>query len=124
MNDLDNFQLTDVQALYSSGAAVSKSSLYETMAHGAYNILTHRDKKLHAARRRTLSQGFSEQALRLYEDTIQTQISKFCTQIESSIVRATQAFEQTQAPEVWSESMDMAEWSSCLPFCPHIAVSS
>ncbi|KAF4634033.1 hypothetical protein G7Y89_g4073 [Cudoniella acicularis] len=51
------------------------------MVHRAANILTLRDKVQHGVRRRILSQGFSDSALRGFEPAILTQIEKFTNKI-------------------------------------------
>lgn len=51
------------------------------MVHKAANILTLRDKTQHGVRRRILSQGFSESALRSFEPAILSHIEQFVHKI-------------------------------------------
>ena len=67
--------------IYSHQSNVIKSDVYNQMVHRAANILTLRDKTQHGVRRRILSQGFSENALRGFEPAVLAQIEKFVRKI-------------------------------------------
>ncbi|KAH8588193.1 cytochrome P450 [Bisporella sp. PMI_857] len=67
--------------IYGHQSNVIKSDVYNQMVHRAPNLVTLRDKALHGVRRRILSQGFSESALRGFEPAILTQIEKFTKKI-------------------------------------------
>lgn len=77
------------------------------MVHRAPNILTQRDKKVHARGRRLLSYGFSESALRSYEDPVNNQVIPFCDYLVTSDEDA-----PVKAPssEGWSPPRNMADW--------------
>ncbi|RLM00574.1 hypothetical protein CFD26_108442 [Aspergillus turcosus] len=102
--------LSGVKAIYGVPSGVKKAKAYIEMAHGAPNILTLTDKKVHAYRRRFLSEGFSEKALRGYDATICAQIEKLVSVIESD----QQAAKGTGSG--WTSPMDMAKYSNYLFF--------
>jgi len=82
------------------------------MVHRAANILTLRDKAQHGIRRRILSQGFSENALRGFEPAILAQIEKFSNKISPS--------RDKDNDEKWSVVWNMArECKSSLLCIPH-----
>lgn len=73
------------------------------MVHRAPNTLTLIDKKQHGRKRRTISQGFGDNALRGFEDTIMSLVRTFC----DSLVQDTPVGE-------WSPPQNMARW--CMSF--------
>ncbi|KAF4458051.1 Cytochrome P450, E-class, group I [Fusarium austroafricanum] len=76
------------------------------MQHRAPNVVTAVDKKAHGLRRRILSQGLSDSSTRAFGDTIKKYVERLCQEIEGHPDTSTQ----------WSESYDMARWSSYLTF--------
>ena len=88
---------------------VKKSKGYRSMMAKVPNTITQCDKTLHAQQRRLLAHGFSDAALRAYEEPLHAQISKFCETIgdarEHSFGTAI-----SEDNRVWSEPKDMANW--------------
>lgn len=54
-----------------------KCSTYKFLAQQAPSTLTLTNKAQHGSRRRVLSQGFSENSLRLFEPKIEAKLDKF-----------------------------------------------
>lgn len=81
------------------------------MVHQALNTLTVRDKKDHGRRRRVVSQGFSDAAVRAYEPSMLALINRLCD-------RLLQPFGETSKPQPgeWTPSRDMSDWCKCS--CP------
>jgi cytochrome P450 len=70
------------------------------------NTLVFSDRKLHAARRKILNHGFSDNAIKSMEDAVVEKIRKWCEII------AQPKLEEKQ--DDWSQERDMAAWSSYL----------
>lgn len=91
------------------------------MVHRAPNTLTQRDKKLHGKKRRVISQGFSDNALRAFEGPITAQIQKFSGLLggnKNDYSTEDDLFTE-QSSENWSPVRDMARWcefSLSIPF--------
>lgn len=69
------------------------------MVHRAPNTLTLIDKKQHGRKRRTIGQGFGDNALRGFEDSIMVEVRKFCDQL----------FKDTP-PNEWSAPQNLGKW--------------
>ncbi|KAI1171197.1 putative cytochrome P450 [Nemania sp. FL0916] len=67
--------------IYGHGARVQKFKGYQALSSMAANTLTMSDKAQHAARRRFISQAFSQSSLRMLEPAIRSRIERFCRQI-------------------------------------------
>lgn len=112
-----------VQAIYGNPVSVTKSKVYDVMAYGAHNILTMTDKKRHSHRRRILSQGFSESALRRYDDMICAQIERLRLVIKDSCKkRAAMSAEKAQNT-TWSSAFDMASYCETHVFLIHYQIT-
>ncbi|OQE74125.1 hypothetical protein PENNAL_c0084G11992 [Penicillium nalgiovense] len=96
---------TGLKEIYAFTKQVQKSAAYGAMVHRAPNTLTLIDKKQHGRKRRTIAQGFGDNALRGFEDTIMGLVRTFC----DSLVQDTSAGE-------WSSPQNMAKWSNYLTF--------
>ena len=68
---------------------------------GAHNVHTCIDKSLHRRKRKVLSQGFSEQAIRTFEPTILKSIDVFLRQIALGLGKAQQ--------KEWTEPINMTD---------------
>ncbi|KAL3427036.1 fatty acid synthase alpha subunit reductase [Phlyctema vagabunda] len=95
-----------LQDIYGHRSNVIKSTIYNQMVHRAPNILTQRDKAQHAVRRRVMSYGFSENALRGFEPLIRAPIDKFCEKLLLSAGNA----------NAWSEPFNVSKWCDYLTF--------
>lgn len=98
--------------IYNHRSNVIKAANYETLVHRAPNTLTQRDKKLHGTKRRVISQGFSDNALRVFEAPVTAQILKF-----SALLGGTKNDDGTENEHLvqdsgdnWSPPRDMAAW--------------
>ena len=91
---------------------VKKSKGYLSMMAKVPNTITQRDKTLHAQQRRLLSHGFSDAALRAYEDPLHAHINNFCEVVgefkEQSPINIVSKDDQ-----IWSEPKNMADWCMC-----------
>ncbi|KAJ5822466.1 benzoate 4-monooxygenase cytochrome P450 [Penicillium robsamsonii] len=96
-----------VSDIYGYGAKVRKSQVYNTLVHRTANTLTMRDKKQHAQRRRIMSQGFSDAAIRSFEPRVQELIRTLCGLL---IVKDAGSVSE------WSAPQDMAKWFDYLTF--------
>ena len=88
-----------VAEIYAFTKQVQKSAAYGAMVHRAPNTLTLIDKKQHGRKRRTIAQGFGDNALRGFEDTMMGLVRTF----SDSLVQDTSAGE-------WSSPQNMAKW--------------
>ncbi|KAF2490392.1 benzoate 4-monooxygenase cytochrome P450, partial [Lophium mytilinum] len=96
-----------IKDIYSSGKNVQKCKGYLTMMHRVPNTITQRNKALHAKQRRLLSHGFSDAALRSYEETIDRHIQRLSEQLGSSCC---------ESDESWSCVRDMSRWTGYITF--------
>ncbi|EPS29076.1 hypothetical protein PDE_04025 [Penicillium oxalicum 114-2] len=96
-----------VSDIYGYGGNVRKSQVYDTLVHRTANTLTMRDKKQHAQRRRIMSHGFSDAAIRSFEPRVQELIQTLCDLL---IVK------DASADSEWSAPQDMAPWFDYLTF--------
>ncbi|GFF89445.1 isotrichodermin C-15 hydroxylase [Aspergillus udagawae] len=72
-----------LQDIYAHGKNFKKAQRYAAMVHRAPNTLTVIDKKKHGKKRRVISQGFSDAALKSHELVILEQIEHLCTQLKA-----------------------------------------
>ncbi|KAL1964516.1 hypothetical protein VTN77DRAFT_6942 [Rasamsonia byssochlamydoides] len=100
--------VTGLKDIYSHGKNFKKSKKYLAMVHRAPNTLTAIDKKKHGKKRRVISQGFSDAALKSHEDVVLQQINQLCTQL-----RMTEDG-QPVAEGQWAPARNMARWCKCL----------
>ncbi|CAI7651341.1 unnamed protein product [Penicillium manginii] len=119
----DRVSILDVQALepiYGFQANVQKSQWYQ----GFYDVSIFNaiDRKVHARKRRVMSQAFSSQALRGMEPLIISAIRDWCLALGDRHPQAMRNRE-TQSngvssghEEAWSIPKDMVHWSACVIF--------
>ena len=93
--------LTILPDIYGYGGKVRKSQVYDTLVHRTVNTLTMRDKKQHAQRRRIMSHGFSDAAIRSFEPRVKELIRTLCDLL---IVK------DAGSDGEWSAPQDMAKW--------------
>src|SRR5690606_180096 len=102
------------------GKNVQKSSFYSVMPPYPHAFDTHNviDKSLHGRKRRVLSQGFSEGALRAMEDQVLDHIRLFCKGLGASntVVEHGSKKQSAAAAETPSEPRNMSFWSNWLTF--------
>lgn len=86
------------------------------MMHRVANTITQRDKTLHARQRRLLSHGFSDAALRNFEEAIAAHVNNFCHHLIED-ERQSGEVGSIMGEREWSSTKDMALWceSTCLP---------
>jgi cytochrome P450 len=114
---------TALRDIYSGSKNFQKSPNYRVLRHQAANTLTMINKKEHARRRRIISQGVSDAALRAHEPTILAHIKK-CFDIvldtdEKSlgIVYPTSPITSTSGrSEGWTPARNMSDWFNYLTF--------
>ncbi|OOF94194.1 hypothetical protein ASPCADRAFT_208737 [Aspergillus carbonarius ITEM 5010] len=90
--------------IYGFGRNTQKSKLYSAMVHRAPNTLTLIDKKAHGRKRRIISQGLSDAALRRYQPAILKHINELCTVLVGS------------KPGDWSVPRNVAHYFNFLTF--------
>jgi len=94
-------------------ANVGKAEFYDSFVHPAPNTHNARDKALHARKRRVLSHGFSDGAVRSMERFLIGNIDLFCANIAPANDSAPShpASDNTKG---WSEPRCMTDWCSYL----------
>ncbi|MCJ1325980.1 hypothetical protein MMC10_002643 [Thelotrema lepadinum] len=102
------------KTIYTYSPDFQKSQVYNVMVHRAPNTLTHIDKKGHGRKRRIVSQGLSDAAVRSYEPTIIHHINKMCD-IWAQKDKNTENEKDNQASS-WSPPHNIARWTNYLTF--------
>jgi cytochrome P450 len=80
------------------------------MVHRAPNTLTLIDKRAHGRKRRIISQGFSDSALRAYEPIIMNHVQKLCAQLASSGNTLGRDVKSIPEEAKWCPPQNMAKW--------------
>ncbi|KAI1499097.1 isotrichodermin C-15 hydroxylase [Biscogniauxia marginata] len=91
--------------IYGFKANVRKAPFYDAFVHPAPNTHNARDKALHARKRRVLSQGFSDAAMKEMERYILANVRTFCQQI---------GLGATDERKGWTAPKNMADWCNYL----------
>jgi len=99
-----------IQDIYAYSKNFQKSKVYNAMVHRAPNTLTLIDKKGHGRKRRIISQGFSDSALRGYEPVIMNHVEKLCTQLSNASQVSGKEFDSLPGTGNWSSAQNMAKW--------------
>jgi cytochrome P450 len=103
-----NWLPADGQDIYNHRSNVQKSRVYSTLVHRAPNTLTLIDKVEHGKRRRIISQGFSDAALRTYQPKILAQIQNFCSALTTA--DKYEGAESMEKSTLWTKPQNMARW--------------
>ncbi|KAL7619359.1 hypothetical protein AAE478_009896 [Parahypoxylon ruwenzoriense] len=91
--------------IYGFRSNVRKAEFYDAFVHPAPNTHNTRDKVMHARKRRVLSQGFSDAAVKEMEKYILANVRSFCEQIGSGA---------SQERKGWTVAKNMADWCNYL----------
>ena len=75
------------------------------MVHQALNTLTISDPKEHGRRRRVVSQGFSDSAMRNYEPSMVAIVQRFCDRLLQPLEE-----EPVTSRETWRPARNMSQW--------------
>lgn len=78
------------------------------MVHRAPSTFTATDRKLHAQKRRTLSQGFSATAIQGFEEKVLERVKALADQLAPKEITA------SKMENEWSTAHDMSKWASYL----------
>jgi cytochrome P450 len=78
--------------------------------HRAPNTLTLIDKRAHGRKRRIISQGFSDSALRAYEPIIMNHVEKLCAQLANSGNTLGRDVKSIPEEAKWCPPQNMAKW--------------
>jgi cytochrome P450 len=107
---------TALKQIYGYKANVQKSSIYTIFPTNpsAFSVHSAINKKVHARKRRTLTHGFSDNAIKDLIPHIQACTSTFNRHLYNILEPSQPAGRESPAP--WSQSYDMAEWSNNLTF--------
>lgn len=94
--------------IYGHSKSFQKSTAYHIMVHRAPSTFTATDRKLHAQKRRTLSQGFSATAIQGFEERILERVKALANQLAPKGPKA------SKMDNEWSPVHDMSKWASYL----------
>ncbi|OAP60083.1 hypothetical protein AYL99_05085 [Fonsecaea erecta] len=100
--------------IYDHGKNIAKSNAYTALVRRANSpsVLTASDKRVHGRKRRVISQGFSEAAIRGYEPVIKDHVSILCRRLLANDGQ----HPVPQAPGAWSLPLDMSKFANYLSF--------
>ncbi|EXJ85585.1 hypothetical protein A1O1_05950 [Capronia coronata CBS 617.96] len=109
--------------IYMGSKNFQKSPNYRVLRHGAANTLTMINRTEHARRRRIISQGLSDAALRSHEPTIMAHIKK-CFDCLTATDERDLGLEQPMSPmsqaygprDSWTPPRNMSNWFNWLTF--------
>ena len=101
-----------LKTIYSYSPDYRKSERYKVMIHRAPNTLTAIDKKIHGRKRRIVSQGLSDAALRSYEPTIIDHINKLCDLWAEKKDNVSSDLKHRR----WTIPQNVAKWTNYLMF--------
>ncbi|KAI0129094.1 cytochrome P450-like protein [Xylariales sp. AK1849] len=96
---------TALKEIYGFKSNVRKAEFYDAFVHPAPNTHNTRDKTTHARKRRVLSHGFSDSAMKEMERYILANVRSFCEQIGVG------ASEESKG---WTRAKNMADWCNYL----------
>lgn len=92
--------LNTILEVYSSARQIQKSPDYKTMTLRVASTFTEIDKKVHERKRRIVSHGFSDSALRSYEPRIMGNVNILINRMLSG----------SKAQDGWTESFNMGDY--------------
>jgi cytochrome P450 len=112
---------TALHTIYGFGGNVQKSQFYSAfpMMPGAWNTHSSIDRAMHSRKRRVISHGFSDTALRGMEKYIVHNIQLFTDKIGMQSAKAWDEAHVPQKPASngeWTQPKDMADWCNYLTF--------
>ncbi|KAI1878404.1 uncharacterized protein JN550_000586 [Neoarthrinium moseri] len=96
---------TALKDVYGFKSNVRKAEFYDAFVHPAPNTHNSRDKALHARKRRVLSHGFSDGAMKEMERYILANVRTFCEQVGAGA---------SDARKGWTAAKNMADWCNYL----------
>ena len=96
---------TALKDIYGFKSNVRKAEFYDAFVHPAPNTHNARDKALHARKRRVLSHGFSDNAMKQMERYILANVRSFCDQIGT---------DASNEQKGWTPAKNMADWCNYL----------
>lgn len=104
-NSLSFNSNTALKEIYGFKTNVRKAEFYDAFVHPAPNTHNARDKALHARKRRVLSHGFSDNAMKQMERYILANVRSFCDQIGTGA---------SNEQKGWTPAKNMADWCNYL----------
>ncbi|KAK8101009.1 hypothetical protein PG999_011383 [Apiospora kogelbergensis] len=96
---------TALKTIYGFKSNVGKAEFYDAFVHPAPNTHNARDKTLHARKRRVLSHGFSDSAMKEMERYVLANVRSFCDQIGVGA---------SGSQKGWTPAKNMADWCNYL----------
>ncbi|KAK8002683.1 hypothetical protein PG989_002402 [Apiospora arundinis] len=96
---------TALKTIYGFKSNVGKAEFYDAFVHPAPNTHNARDKTLHARKRRVLSHGFSDSAMKEMERYVLANVRSFCDQIGVGA---------SDNQKGWTPAKNMADWCNYL----------
>ncbi|RAK75024.1 cytochrome P450, partial [Aspergillus fijiensis CBS 313.89] len=108
---------TGFHDIYDFGKNVQKSQSYHSipLIKGAYSTLNIVDKKVHGRKRRILSQGLSDQNLRLLEASLLKVVDHLCDRLSEKQDNFSPVV-ASDTEDGWTCAKNMAEWSGFYTF--------
>jgi cytochrome P450 len=114
-NGLSFRSATALREIYSTRANIGKAEFYDAFVHPAPNTHNVRDKVLHARKRRVLSHGFSDGAVRSMERFVIGNVDVFCEKIGPGRGGNREGYAPgSDDRKGWSEPRCMTDWCSYL----------
>lgn len=96
---------TALKEIYGFKSNVRKAEFYDAFVHPAPNTHNARDKQLHARKRRVLSHGFSDGAMKEMERYVLANVRTFCEQV---------GLGASNESKGWTVPKNMADWCNYL----------
>ncbi|ORY67124.1 isotrichodermin C-15 hydroxylase [Pseudomassariella vexata] len=96
---------TALKDIYGFKSNVRKAEFYDAFVHPAPNTHNTRDKTVHSRKRRVLSQGFSDSAMKEMERYILANVRSFCEQI---------GMDASAEKKGWTAPKNMSDWCNYL----------
>jgi cytochrome P450 len=104
-NSLSFNSASALRQIYTFRSPVLKSHFYDAFVHPAPNTHNTRDREQHARKRRVLSHGFSDAAMKEMERYVLANVRTFCQQLGAG---------QAEERKGWTEPRKMSDWCNFL----------
>ncbi|KEZ38899.1 Cytochrome p450 family protein [Scedosporium apiospermum] len=111
-NGLSFNSSTALRSIYSYRSNVGKAHFYDAFVHPAPNTHNTRDREIHARKRRVISHGFSDAAVKEMERYVLANVRTFCEEIGPRGKEG--AVSVVDEKKGWSPARNMSDWCNYL----------